>query len=301
MPNADSWCFTVQTTDDTIQQRKDELQQLSTNAVVRYLVHGTEHAPTTGRLHLQCYIRFHTRLSFRDVRALLPQSHIERAKGTAVQNATYCKKENDFTEYGETPNEARKGKRTDWEQYTAWCRSLPSEPSDRDIIEAFPSLFGRYRQSCRVIARELAPAPSLRDGPLRGWQQTLLERLDGDPDDRTVEFFVDSDGGSGKSWFCGWLLTNRPNVQILGPGKRDDLAHMVDIHTRIFCFNIPRGSMDNLQYSLLEMMKDRMVSSPKYESSMKIMKTLPHVVIFSNEAPDYSKMSNDRYKVTNLS
>lgn len=75
---------------------------------------------------------------------------------------------------------------------------------------------------------------------------------------------------------------------------------MIDVRSNIFLFNVAREQMQFLQYSVLEMMKDRMISSPKYESQMKILHDTPHVIVFSNEQPDYAKMSADRFKVTNL-
>lgn len=75
---------------------------------------------------------------------------------------------------------------------------------------------------------------------------------------------------------------------------------MIDIDKSIFLFDIPRGQMTYLQYSVLESMKDRMIFSPKYESSFKILRSTPHVIVFSNEAPDMNAMSTDRFKVINV-
>jgi len=75
---------------------------------------------------------------------------------------------------------------------------------------------------------------------------------------------------------------------------------MVDVRSRIFLVNVPRGQMEYLNYGVLEMLKDRMVLSPKYESSMKILLNCPHVIVFCNEDPDMSKMSADRYVIHEL-
>ena len=96
------------------------------------------------------------------------------------------------------------------------------------------------------------------------------------------------------------MSSQLPECQLLGPGKRDDLAHAVDERSRIFLFNVPRGQMEYLNYGLLEMLKDRMVLSPKYDSQMKILRHTPHVVVFSNEDPDDSKMTEDRYDITHI-
>jgi hypothetical protein len=75
---------------------------------------------------------------------------------------------------------------------------------------------------------------------------------------------------------------------------------MVDVGKKVYLFNVPRGSMEFLNYGFLEMLKDRMILSPKYESCMKLLEYTPHVVVFANEHPDMSKMSADRYNITEL-
>lgn len=293
-----SWCFTWNNYDDDALQH---LREVSESVSVDYLVFGRENAPTTGTPHLQGYLRFNRRSRFGVVQALLPQCHIVRANGSPQQNFEYCSKDGDYTEYGTRPCSGQsQGRRSDFERYRDWLRTLDREPSDLDLINEFPSLFGRYRGALRVMARELCPRPQLREGTLRPWQEGLYNRLQDAPDDRTVEFFVDRDGGSGKSWFCGYVFSRIACVQLLGPGKRDDLAHAVDIRTRVFLINVPRGQIEYLNYGMLEMLKDRMVFSPKYESQMKILEHTPHVIVFTNEDPDETKMTNDRYNIQYL-
>jgi len=301
MPNSQNWHATIQTTVENEDEILLHLSLASDDPGVSYIVAGREIAPTTGQRHLQCFVRCNARQSFAYVRALLPPCHIERARGSAQQGIRYCRKDGDFLEFGDVPDVDSRGRRTDWERFCDWARSQNEPPTDRELIEAFPSLFGRYAVSCRRIAAELSQRVPLRNGDLRPWQAALYARLQEDADDRSVEFFVDRDGGFGKSWFCGYLVGRLGGVQVLGPGKRDDLAHCVEVDTRIFLFNVPRGSMQFLNYGLLENLKDRMVLSPKYDSKMKILRSVPHVIVFSNEDPDMDKMSADRYIVNALS
>lgn len=301
MPNSQNWHFTVQTTPENEDELLLHLSLLSEDPRVAYIVAGREVAPTTGQNHLQCFVRCHARQSFACVQALLPPCHLERARGSAEQGIRYCRKDGDYVEFGDVPHCDQRGRRTDWERFCDWARGLHAQPTDREIIEQFPSLFGRYAVSCRRIASELCQSTPLRQGELRPWQAALYGRLQEDADDRTVEFFVDRDGGFGKSWFCGYLVGRIDGVQVLGPGKRDDLAHCVEINTSVFLFNVPRGSMQFLNYGFLENLKDRMVLSPKYDSKMKILRKTPHVIVFCNEDPDMDKMSADRYIINALS
>ena len=73
------------------------------------------------------------------------------------------------------------------------------------------------------------------------------------------------------------------------------MAYALDPTRSIFFINVARGGMQFLQYRILEGLKDRMVFSEKYESVMKILLKPTHVIVFSNEMPDRTKMSEDRY------
>ena len=141
----------------------------------------------------------------------------------------------------------------------------------------------------------------IEENPLNEWQEFLKNRLLCEADDRSVEFYVDAEGGKGKSFFCRWMLSKYPEyVQVLSGGKRDDLAHAIDTSKRIFLFNLPRGGIEFIQYTILEQLKDRVIFSPKYCSSTKILNYFCHVVVFCNEQPDMDKMSADRYKINNI-
>lgn len=83
-------------------------------------------------------------------------------------------------------------------------------------------------------------------------------------------------------------------------GKRDDMAHAIDETKRVFIIDVPRGSMEYLQYSVLEMLKDKVVFSPKYESRTKIIPHNVHVVVMCNEQPDMNKLTRDRYNIIEI-
>lgn len=299
MPNgAKNWCFTWNNYND---EALHLLSQFCSGEqpVARYLIVGREVAPTTLTPHLQGFVSFTQRRTFASVRALLPDCHLEGAKGTPNQNREYCSKSGDFDEYGTLPSGP--GKRSDWERFRDWCAAEPCVPSNRRLMEEWPALWGRYPAASRGMADELAPRPVLRNGELKQWQRELAAELDAEPDDRSIRFIVDRDGGAGKSWLCGYLFTTRDDVQLLGPGKRDDLAYVVDVTKRCFLINVGRGQLEYLNYGFLEMLKDRMVMSTKYQSQMKILQYCPHVVVLCNEMPDFTKMTDDRYKLLELS
>lgn len=74
-----------------------------------YLIYGKE-VGESGTPHLQGYIYYAKKATFKKVKKFLPTAHIEAQKGTIIQAIDYCKKDGDFVEIGECPSQ---GKRTD--------------------------------------------------------------------------------------------------------------------------------------------------------------------------------------------
>lgn len=287
------WCFTLNNYSDEEFSRILEIPS-------KYLVVGKE-VGESGTPHLQGFIIFETNQRFNHVKNLIgTRAHLEVARGTSQQASQYCQKDGNFEERGSLPDNS--GKRSDWERYRSWILDLGRCPTRRELVAEFPSLYARYYTRCIEIALLSLPPPVIRSGQLRpGYQERLADSFGRDADPRSIDFIFDAAGNSGKSWFCGWCISQYPErVQILRVGKRDDLAFAVDETKEIFLFDIGRTQMEFLQYSVLEMLKDQMVFSSKYESKMKILPKCPHVVVFCNEEPNYLKLTEDRFKVETI-
>jgi len=298
------WCFTINNPTAEDEQRLTELcHDVRGNGIV-YLVYGRE-IGEYGTPHLQGFVIFRNRKRLRTVRDVLGQrGHYEVARGTASEAADYCKKDGDFTEAGTIPHSGRE-RQPSVTDFSDWVREFSDtnyeRPSERLIAQKFPNLYLRYGTRLLNLVDHLLPPTGLVDTPLNEWQERLHRELQMEGDDRSVRFIVDTNGGMGKSYFCRWYLTQYPVItQVFSVGKRDDLAHALDTSKKVFLFNMPRGSMELLQYGLIESMKDRIVFSPKYNSITKIMQHKIHVVVFCNEMPDMTKMTNDRYVITEL-
>jgi hypothetical protein len=218
------------------------------------------------------------------------------SRGSPAQAILYCKKDGDYIEIGELPAVSQ-GKRSDFEQLKEWIKSEDPAPSLKDVGEKFPSLLGRYPKACQQFINMFGVKPTLVDGPLRPWQQRVVELVNLPPDDRRIIFCVDPDGKKGKSWLTRYWFSTRDDMQRLSIGKRDDLAFAIDTTKKLFIFDIPRGQLQYLQYSILEQLKDQMLFSPKYESQSKIIPHKVHVLVMTNEEPDRTQMTPDRYKV----
>ena len=289
------WCFTLNN------YTQAEQQQISDGFpdTFTYLVFGRE-LGDSGTPHLQGFFCLRSRRSLRQVRAFpgFARAHLEAARGKTSQAAAYCKKDDDYDEFGQIP--ADQGARVDFQEFIEWVKAQDPAPTMRDVGENFPTIYMRYAGAAERAIRDFGQRPNLVVGELREWQRRLVELLEAPADDRKVIFVVDENGNSGKSWVTRYLITEREDVQVFGVGKRDDLAYAVDETKRIFLFDVTRGGMEYLQYGVLEMIKNRIVFSPKYMSKSKYLKGNAHVVVFCNEEPDRSAMTRDRYKIINI-
>lgn len=289
-------------TTDIINAYTQTFELLCSQHKIYYAIWGKEIAPTTGTPHLQGYVAFVERTAFSTIRRLLPGSHIENARGDPSTNRVYCRKDGDFTEFGRFDSIPFQGKRSDIDKFKVWLLEQTSWPSDAHIAANWTSLYVRAGRRLLEIRELLYPKPALETGEYRdGWQSDLAQILDEIPDDdRAIRFYVDEEGNNGKTWFVRKYLTEKDDAQFFSIGKRDDIAHALDPTKRVFFFNVPRDGMQYLQYGILESIKDRLVFSPKYNSGTKRLVHNPHVIVFCNEFPDMTKLSEDRYNVIDI-
>lgn len=283
--------------------RDDEAVLEELGPKCQYLVYGYE-VGAAGTHHIQGYAVFTKVKRLSEAKALIsPRAHLEAKKGTPAQAAIYCKKDGLYKEYGSLPKTPNNG--GVFKEFLDWATTVYDEtgqaPSERDIAQEYPSLWVRYAKKLHELVLHHLPEPIMVDleVPLRQWQKDLEDDLKEEcVNDRIIEFYIDERGGAGKSYFQRYMLSKYPGrVQIVGVGKRDDIAHSIDPSKDIFLFNIPRKQFEYFNYAGLEMLKDRIVFSPKYDSETKYLSKTPHVVVFANEYPDMTKMSSDRYLI----
>jgi len=273
---------------------------------VKYLIFALEEAPTTGTPHLQGYVVFPRTIRLQPAKAKIGQNaHLEACRGSSIQNRRYVLKLDTDTpnevyeEFGDLPPEA--GQTNRFENFKAWVLDQPRKPTAAMVASEFPSLFLQYGRVMEWIDL-IYPKRHREYGDYRPHQRDLANHLEQEANDREILFIVDPTGGTGKSWFIKkWISEKEDLTQVLSIGKRDDIAYAIDESKRYFLFDLPRSQCEYLQYSILEQLKDRMVMSNKYGSRMKHLEHTPHVVVFTNEEPDMTKLSEDRYVIYNWS
>lgn len=115
---------------------------------IKYLIVGLETCPSTGRQHMQGFIHLNSGYKMSSIKAIIGDdtAHIEAIKGTIEQNIKYCKKENDYREYG-TPQ--YQGKRNDI------VESLKKYNNLQDYIKNEPTLYVKYRSGIEGYYRNL--------------------------------------------------------------------------------------------------------------------------------------------------
>ncbi|CBK25803.1 replication association protein [Tomato leaf curl Cameroon alphasatellite [CM:OMHD3:Ok:09]] len=293
MPSVQSswWCFTVFFLSSTA----PDLVPLFENTAVSYACWQEEESPTTKRRHLQGYLQCKGKRTLSQVKYLFGglNPHLEKQRARKTDEARdYCMKEEtrvsgpfEFGEYVAAGSHKRRQREA-------------VERSPVRMSEENPSVFRRVK--AKIAEEEFQKsAPEIQISNLKSWQLRLKQLLSRDPDDRTIFWVYGPTGGEGKSTFArdlyrsgSWFYTRG------GSAAADNVAYQyIGCLGNNIVFDIPRDKKDYLQYSLVEMFKDRLVVSNKYEPIMAPMLNCIHVVVMSNFLPDMEKISSDRVHV----
>jgi len=119
------WVFTI---NNYTEDHTEAVKSLKHGSV--YVIAGYEVGKKTGTPHIQGYVYYSNARSYSAMKERLGPSWVKAAKGTGVQNQTYCSKQGDvFIEHGVPP---KQGERTDIE---AVYDQLRTGASMRDILD----------------------------------------------------------------------------------------------------------------------------------------------------------------------
>lgn len=262
---------------------------------VRYAVYQKEKVTTE---HYQGYAEFSDKKSLAALKKWLPTAHFEPRRGTRDQAREYCMKVESRIEgpweYGTF--KTNQGERSDIHEVK---ELIMGGATKRAVYEDYPLIAAKYPRYVEQLLNYVEQDKVVLVSTIqpRAWQAELLALLDGAPDQRQVLWYYDRVGGRGKTHLAKYLVDNRGAFYSRG-GKAVDIAYAYKYES-IVIFDYTRDHQDFVNYSMLEMFKDGMVTSSKYESVLKRC-NCPHVIVFSNFEPDRTKMSEDRWKVTNL-
>ena len=138
----------------------------------------------------------------------------------------------------------------------------------------------------------------------RPWQIDMLEYVK-NPTKRRIIWVVGEKGNEGKTFFQDKIEEqygrHRVCTMSLTESSKDILHIMrkcVDMQTDIFLFNIVKSVyINDVNYKILEDIKDGKALARKYNSKMMRFKTPNVIIVFSNMYPDTKGFSEDRWLI----
>lgn len=133
-----------------------------------------------------------------------------------------------------------------------------------------------------------------------GWQLEVMDIIAQPPSDRYIYWFWEPNGNMGKTTLCRYLAVKH-NAVILS-GKTNDILHVVSKYaekSNLFIINIPRCSKDHINYQAIELVKDGIFMSGKYDGKPMVI-DYPYIIVFANIPPNRYEMSEDRWVVKNI-
>jgi len=125
-----------------------------------YLCYQVEICPSTGRRHIQAYVRLRSPKTMVATKVLFSaDAHLEMALGSEEQNKIYCSKadtrapDSTFVEFGTYDGtKGKKGKRSDIEAVTA---AIKDGQSVSEVAEKFPEQFLKYHAGIQALTSQL--------------------------------------------------------------------------------------------------------------------------------------------------
>nr|WOR75574.1 alpha rep protein [Tomato leaf curl alphasatellite] len=278
MAHSRNWCFTL----------FNYILPLFTSLPewANYIIYQEEACPETKRKHIQGYVNLKRSQRFAFLKKKLPDgAHIESCRGSASSNRDYCRKDATRTggpwEFG-VFCEAGSNKRKTMERF---------QEDPEELRLADPKLYRR----CLATKVNSEFCGLVLPVPDRPWQRVAQKVLDKGPDDRTIIWVYGSEGNEGKTTWAktkiqeGWFYSRG--------GKGENIKYQYAEHLGHCIFDIPRQAEDDLQYTVLEEIKDRLIRSSKYEPIDFNCSDSVHVVVLSNFLPCLDLEYNNRGEV----
>ena len=157
----------------------------------------------------------------------------------------------------------------------------------------------------RVFTFNFAPPKELKlikEEQFYDWQKKIIDIISNEPDERKVYWFYEHEGGRGKSAFVKFLVAKKNFIPI-NSGKYSDLMNLIfksDMDkSNGIVIDIPRNNGNSVSYSAIESIKNGMIVNTKFETGFKLFNS-PHLIVFCNEQPDITKLSDDRWVITEI-
>lgn len=268
----------------------------------KFMQYSHEVGEKNGTPHLQGMIIFENPVRGMAMKELMPErAHFAPQYKCALANLRYTKKK----ELGEgifQKGSMEQGKRNDWEEVKDFMKTAKTA---KEIVEEYPEKFIKYHHGMMAAWNILKAEDELArikkeefpEFKLYEWEEKLIEELKQKPHPRKIIWYVDLEGGKGKSTFGRYLQTHM-GALLIQNGRSKDLALMYE-KERIVVFDFARTMIEVINYGLIEDLKNGCIMSTKYVSCVKIF-SKPHIVVFSNFEPNHRAWTQDRWDIRRL-
>jgi len=272
---------------------------------VRYVIFQQERA---AHDHFQGYIQFSSALRFNTIKSIFNpyNPRLEQARGSLEDNQKYCTKDDTRVSGPYTFGKPEgKGKRNDLHNTLVEFRQdVMSGALTRDAAPWHPkycSLYLRNREHMsKLFLDSVISAAPRRAAPPRWhpWQQAIIDIVQSPPDDRTVYWIYDKDGGVGKTYLSEYLVSNELAYSSPVIGKFGDIMHQwIQVFAdrpRAIIIDVPRDVGENTNvYAICEKYKDGSYRDTKYHGGLARWSPT-HVFVFANDVPTLDRLSKDR-------
>lgn len=279
-------------------------------SIVKYIIIQGELCKD-GKKHVQGFIQFNGQKRMEQIKRFFGdnQMHIEKRMGSVEQARDYCTELKhgvwrQYEEYGEIQHKIQ-GKRTDligirdqlMEGQT--FQSILEETQDAKLFGTMLKYYKPLREFEFQCKAKIVKQQLLKEYDNVVWkpyQIELMDILDAEVDSRKVHWVYDEIGNNGKSYLSKYLKLTR-DVYYITSGKVQDILYAYNDEP-IIIIDLARTQADNVDhiYSCIEMFKNGMYLSTKYETRQRIF-NIPHIIIMANFKPDETKLSNDRWNI----
>jgi hypothetical protein len=159
-------------------------------------------------------------------------------------------------------------------------------------------------KECGRLYGNLAPEKIYCEEPSKELEflVPLMKNYDTYKGDRLIHVIVDYKGGLGKTEFARWACLNLPDCIVTG-GKSADMRNQVvgfkdsvGHYPKFIIMDIPRSCLNYVSYEGIELMKNMLFYSGKYEGGM-VVGNKPFLLLLMNELPRREELSEDRWKI----
>lgn len=142
------------------------------------------------------------------------------------------------------------------------------------------------------------PLKLLQETQLYDWQKDIIKIIKEEPHERIIYWYWEPTGNCGKTTFAKYLSAKFDAVPI--EGKKNDILYCAAEHNSdIYIFDFERCMEEFISYGAMEKIKNGYYMCSKYESK-PIIRNCPHIICFANFEPDVTKLSADRWKITEI-